>query len=244
MIMSAIFLCVEIVLGVIATIVLSNVPRYYSRHSECPTNGSKMVTTLVLGEFIVIACIVLISVNWTIFAIPKILLLFTLSHLWLIECDFSRRVHNCITVLIPAFAFSTIFAYFLALLFTGGCYFANIHKCTQPDVTVTSYEIVSSYDALDDSENASYGTISCYTSIGDEVFYSFHYQHDGGTVRMASIPADSTTVHYIEDDEQPRVDEVVSTSYYINYNDNAAHLFESSTTTYELYVHNGSIITE
>lgn len=79
-------------------------------------------------------------------------------------------------------------------------------------------------------------------SSSEKSVYKYYYQQEDGGIKLDSVSADDTTIYILKDGEQPHIETVVTTSYYLNYNNNpATRCMESAEVSYKLYVPEGAI---
>lgn len=179
-------------------------------------------------------CVLLVVTNWNLFTIPHILLFITL---YLISCVV---FDGPISGLFMRGAVVTIIAYIIA----GGIYAFNIKECETPEVTTTSYPILCAKDTSSLNGNMFGAILFVQASLAEHSEYKYYYQLEDGGIKLGTIPADSTTLYYIEDDEEPYLETITTSTYTINNNTNPpTREYEEVKTTYKLYVPKGSITT-
>lgn len=181
-------------------------------------------TATVLG---IIFCVLLITTNWNLFTIPKILLFISVFLYILFKEEYEACVPFWIAIVI------TIFAYIVAFKM----YMDNIETSEIPDIKIKKYTLVSAKDG-----SSINGNMNCYImysngTLSERPVYKYYYKIEDGGIRMGTIPADSTTIYFLKDGEEPYLEKILTTSYAINNNDNPpTRYWETTTTTYKLYV--------
>ena len=79
-------------------------------------------------------------------------------------------------------------------------------------------------------------------SINETPVYRYYYQLPDGGMKIGEIPANSTTIYYIEDGKEPCI-EVVKSKSCGGYNPKTGdHRLQYTNTTYKLYVPEGSVL--
>lgn len=188
---------------------------------------------LVLG---IIFCILLITTNWNLFTIPKILLFVSICiGILRKEIGESDGIFNlCVIITVIAYAV-TAFMYDL-----------NIKLCEDKDVKVTSsYNIICARDSTSTSGGMAGIIIYVQGSVSEKSVYKYYYELEDGGIKQGTIPADVTTIYFIESGEKSHLDTIVTTTYYMNYNNNPpTRCNETCETTYKLYVPEGSVVNE
>ena len=183
---------------------------------------------------VILGVIALIIVKRNVFTIPKILLFISISLIaWSTTNDDSFWGCSCTIGIII-----TIIAYIIA----GVLYFNNIREDETPEITVINTSILCAKDNSVISGGMSGGIFYVRASVSEKSEYHYYYQQEDGGIKLGTIPAEDTTIYYVEEEEDSYLETTVETTYIWNYNDNPATIFdEISETTYKLYVPEGSV---
>ena len=189
----------------------------------------------IIGFLLLIAfAVVLVITNWSFFTIPKILALIACS---LYIC-FKEEWEPCFPFWIAWVI--TIICYIV----TGIMWFGNLNTSAEPDIESTKTIIMCAKDNSNINGNMSGGIFYVSGSVEEDSVYRYYYKLEDGGMKQGQIPAKSTTIYYIEDNETPYLEEIITTEYWIDESKNPPErLFETSETTYELYVPEGSVTT-
>lgn len=213
------------------------------RKEESKNKIVYVVCTISPFIMVIIYSIVLITTNWTVFAIPKILLLITVCAFIfdIIFCSFfSEELKH-------ALIYITIFAYIIApMIFV----FEEIDKKNENIVdtdvrveTINTCPIICANDGSSVTGSISGGIFYVRGSISEESVYIYYYQLEDGGFKQGSVPAEPTTIYYIKDGEIPRVETVETRQYYMDYNDDPpTEGYHVERTEYKIYVPEGSIV--
>ena len=193
---------------------------------------SKLTIALnIIGILLVFAFgAVQIITHWTVFAIPKIVLLLAIcviveTFFFEFECSWEIVDFICIIV---------IFSYFIG----GICYERNIQECKNPDISIEKVELVNATDNL--SVKGSFSILG--GDVHDEFVYVYYTKDEKGDFFPDTIPAKDTKISYISEGEQPYLEIKTETYYSLNTNHTpATKCQEYSKTSYVLYVPEGSI---
>lgn len=194
---------------------------------------------VVLCSSIILAitfCVLLAVPHFPVFAIFKIVLFVSVYLYCIISFSpYNEEIWACVLFIITVLAF----------ILSSVLYYKNITEAEKPEVTVTTYPLVSAGDALSVSGKMHGSFLIQRGYISEKLVYVYYYQLENGGFKSATIPADATTIYYLEDCNQPYLEEVTSTFYFINHNKiPEKHIFKSSEVTYRLCVPEGSIIRE
>lgn len=182
------------------------------------------ILAIIAGILATAFCTLLITANWNLFTIPKILLLATACLYILFKEDNFICIPFWIGVVV------TIIAYIIC----GYLYLGNVDKCETPDVKTTNCTVICANDGSTVSGGVFY--------VHENSVYKYYYELEDGGIKLATIPADCTTLYFIESGEQAYLETIVTTTYYLNNNEApATRWFEHSQTYYKLYVPKGSI---
>lgn len=131
----------------------------------------------------------------------------------------------------------------IALIISVLLYINNIKKCNVPDVTILkSDDIICAKDNYSITGSVSGNILYIHGSISEESIYRYYYEMEDGRINQSSIPADITTIYFIEAGEQAYLETVITTEYYLNNNNiPATRCWESSEISYNLYVPEESV---
>ena len=193
---------------------------------------SKIISIVSVGLFIT-SCILCIITFWNPFTLP--IIAFFVSwylYIWFKEWD-ETCVLFWIVLLISVISFCVILVMYLS----------NIKEAEEKEVTVASQNIVCVKDGDSVEGGVSGGIFFVYGQVSGKSVYKYYYQIEDGGFRQGSIPADSTTIYYLEDGENPHLDTIVTKTVLINYNNNPPTDAgtKDSKTTYKIYVPKGSV---
>lgn len=129
----------------------------------------------------------------------------------------------------------------LSMIVVGIVYFINIKKYEIPDVVVTKTPIICAKDNSVISGSMSGGIFYVQASVSEKSEYHYYYQQEDGGIKLGTIPADDTTIYYL-DGKNAYLETTVTTTYYLDYNNNPASRWsEESVIKYKLYVPEGSV---
>lgn len=203
-------------------------PDYYSNER------SKLNIALnIIGVLLVFAFgVVQITTHWTVFAIPKILLLIAICIIVTsyFLSDEENEFYDCISRQIIVIIFSYIIG--------GIGYLCNIQKCENPDISVEKVELVNAKDNL--SVKGSFSILG--GEVHGEFVYAYYTKNEKGNFVLNMIPAENTEISYLSEREQPYLEMTTKTYYSLNTNHNpATKCQEHEKTSYVLYVPEGSI---
>lgn len=187
----------------------------------------------IAGVLGITFCVLLITTNWKLFTIPKILLFISVCLYILFkkeEWEFCGPFWIGIVITVIAF------------IVTGVMYFNNIKKCEVPDVSTTTCTVICAKDNSSIAGSMSGSLLYVQGSVSEKSVYKYYYQVEDGGIKQGTIPADSTTIYFVKSGEEAYLERIVTTEYFLNNNNTpATRLYESSKTTYKLYVPEGSI---
>lgn len=177
--------------------------------------------------------VLLITTNWNLFTIPKILLFISVCLHILFKEELDISVPFTISIVVTIIAF----------IITGIMYLNNIEECEVPDVSTTSRTVICAKDNSSITGSISGSILYIHGSVSEESVYQYYYQLEDGGIKQGTIPAESTTIYFVETGEEPHLDTVVTTKYCKNNNNSpATRCLETSETTYKLYVPEGSVM--
>jgi len=121
----------------------------------------------------------------------------------------------------------------------------SFEECNTDHITTSTIELISATDTTTVNGFISGG--GCFVwhisgSASEKPVYRYYYHLDDGGMKLEEIPASSTTIYYIEDDKTPYIEVITSTKCEGYHPEEGSHLLSDSTTTYKLYVPEGSIL--
>lgn len=196
-----------------------------------PTRTSNIVAGIA-GILGITFCVLLITTNWNVFTVPKILLFISVCLYILFKQEFELCVPFWIGIIVTGIVF----------IIAGGMYFNNFKKCEVPDVSTTTCAIMCAKDNSSISGSMSGSILYVQGSVSGESVYKYYYQLEDGGIKQGTIPADSTTIYFIKPGEEAYLEIIVTTEYYLDYNNTpVTRCFFSPETTYKLYVPEGSV---
>lgn len=223
-------LVVKIIICILTFIAFFVARMIYKDNYES-TRASNIVASIacILG---ITSCILLITTNWNLFTIPKILLFISVCLYILSKEKWVFCVPFWIGIVITVISF----------IVTGIMYLNNIEKCKDPDVSITSSTVICAKDNSSITGNISGSILYVHGSVSEESVYKYYYQLEDGGIKQGTIPADLTTIYFVKSGEEGYLESVVTTEYLLNNNNTPATRFlEISRTTYKLYVPEGSV---
>lgn len=187
----------------------------------------------ILGiTFCVLFCVLLISTNWNLFTIPK-MLLFVSVCLYIV---FKEKWVDCDPFWIG------IVITIISFVVTGIMYLNNIEKCQVPDVSITNRTVICAKDTSSFAGSMFGGILYVHGSVSEESVYKYYYQTEDGGIKQGTIPVDSTTIYFVKPGEEAYLETTTTTEYFMNNNNTpATRLNMSKTKTYKLYVPEGSV---
>lgn len=196
------------------------------------TTRASNIVAGIAGVLGITFCVLLITTNWNLFTIPKILLFISVC-LYVLFCDeWDACVPFWIGIVITVIAF----------IVAGVMYLNNIEKCEVPDVSTTTCTVMCAKDNSSVTGNISGGIFCVQGSVSEKSVYKYYYQLEDGGIKQGTIPAESTTIYFVKSGEDAYLETIVTTEYYLNNNNTPATRWnENSKTTYKLYVPEGSI---
>lgn len=197
--------------------------------------GSTWINNIVAsiaGVLGITFCVLLITTNWNLFTIPKILLFISVC-LYIL---FKEELEDCVPFWIG------IVITVIAFIVTGIMYLNNFEKCEVPDVSTTSSTVICAKDNSSVTGSISGSILYVHGSVSKKSVYKYYYQLEDGGIKQGTIPADSTTIYFVKAGEEAYLETVVTTEYWMNNNNTpATRCLETSETTYKLYVPEGSV---
>lgn len=125
-------------------------------------------------------------------------------------------------------------------------YLSYQEPCDTTHITTDTIEIMSATDGTMVEGKVSGGggflVYHVYGSINENPIYTYYYRLEDGGIKLGQIPANSTTIYYIENTEKPYI-EVTTITSCNGYDKRTGehHLIDSSSPTYKLFVPEGSI---
>lgn len=196
-----------------------------------PTLASN-IAVIIAGILGITFIVLLFITNLNLFIIPKILLFISFG-LYIL---FKEEYELCVLFWIGFFI--TVIAFIIVVII----FFNNYEECENPDVSITSTSIICAKDNSSTSGKFSGGILYVQGSVSEESVYKYYYLLEDGGIKQGTIPADDTTIYFVESEEEAHLETIVSTEYWLNNNDNPpTRCFESSEETYKLYVPEGSV---
>lgn len=215
----------------ILTFITFFVARMIYENNYGATRNSNIVAGIA-GVLGITFCVLLIITNWNLFTIPKILLFISVC-LYIL---FKEASYACIPFWI------SIVVTAIAFIATGIMYLNNIEDCAVPDVSITSTKVICAKDNASVTGNISRSIFYVQASVSEESVYKYYYQLEDGGIKQGTIPSESTTIYFVKSGEDAYLETIVTTEYSLNKNNTpATRWYESSKTTYKLYVPEGSI---
>ena len=131
----------------------------------------------------------------------------------------------------------------IAFIVIGIMYLNNLEECEVPDVSTKISTVICAKDNSSIAGSISGSILYVHGSVSEESVYKYYYQLEDGGIKQGTIPADSTTIYFVETGEEAFLETVITTEYWINNNNSpATRCLETSETTYKLYVPEGSVI--
>lgn len=186
----------------------------------------------IAGVLGITFCVLLITTNWNLFTIPKILLFVSVCLYILFKEEGDVCVPFGIGIVVTVISF----------IFTEGMYLNNFEKCEVPDVSITSCTVICAKDNSSITGSMSGGILYVHGSVSEESVYKYYYQIEDGGIKQGTIPVDSTTIYFVKPGEEAYLETIITTKYCMNNNNTpATRCLESSETTYKLYVPEGSV---
>lgn len=215
----------------ILTLIAFAVARGIYKDNSHTTRASNIVTGIA-GVLGITFCVLLITTNWNLFTIPKILLFISVC-LYVLFCDeWDACVPFEIGIVITVIAF----------IVAGVMYLKNVEKCEVPDVSTTTCTVICAKDNSSVTGNISGGIFYVQSSVSEKSVYKYYYQLEDGGIKQDTIPVESTTIYFVKSGEDTYLETIVTTKYYLNKNNTPATRWcENSKKTYKLYIPEGSI---
>lgn len=223
-------LVAKIIICILTFIALFVARMIYENNDEL-TRSSNIVAGIA-GVLGITFCVLLITTNWNLFTIPKILLFISVCLYILFKEVFDDCFPFWIGILVTNIAF----------IISGTMYLNNIEDCAVPDVSITSTRVICAKDNSFVTGNISGGIFYVRGSVSEKSVYKYYYQLEDGGIKQGTIPAESTTIYFVKSGEDAYLETIVITEYSLNKNNTpATRWHESSKATYKLYVPEGSI---
>lgn len=127
-------------------------------------------------------------------------------------------------------------------------YWGNFVDCEDPTITISTTNIIGANDTFSVTGNMSGGLFYTTGSISEELVYYYYYKNENGDIVSGHIPAEETKIILIRQGEGiPRVEAITTTPCQTDYNVTPPeHILKTglATTTYKLYVPDGSVLDE
>lgn len=223
-------LVAKIIICILTFVTLFVARTSYEKHYK--RNHVSNILAVCAGILVIAFCVLLITTNWNLFTIPKILLFISVCIYILFKEEFIACVPFLIGIVVTIIAF----------IVTGIMYLNNIEKCEVPDVVTTSSTVICAKDNFSVTGSFSRKILYVHGSVSEESVYTYYYQSKDGGIKQGTIPADSTTIYFVKTGEKAYLETVVTTEYWLNNNNSPATRYpETSETTYKLYVPEGSV---
>ncbi len=224
-------LALKIILCILAVVAffMAGYFEYFNPYDYLGERSKLAIALNIIGILLVFAFgAVQITTHWTVFAIPKIVLLLAICIMG--EASFFEYWDNCIDICIVVIIVSYIIG--------GICYERNIQECKNPDISIEKVELVNATDNL--SVKGSFSILG--GDVHDEFVYVYYTKDEKGDFFPDTIPAKDTKISYISEGEQPYLEIKTETYYSLNTNDTpATKCWEHDEISYVLYVPEGSI---
>lgn len=122
---------------------------------------------------------------------------------------------------------------------------SNYADCNDEHVEISTIEIMSATDGTMVQGNISGGGFWVYHisgSIDESPVYRYYYQLEDGGIKLGQIPANLTTIYFVENGKTPYI-EVIKATACTGYNtETGVHYLGSTSTNYKLNVPEGSIL--
>lgn len=204
--------------------------KIYHNNYDIPSKASTGVAIIAFVLSIAF-CVLMIMYGWCAFTIPRILL-------FIAACLFILFVGTDLSIGI----FFAVIATIVVHIICGIVYLCNFKMSDTPEITTTSTILVCAKDDYSINGNLFGSILYVQGSVSEKAVYKYYYKLPDGGIKQGSIPAKDTTIYFIKDGEEPRLDTVVATYYNMNHNTNPPKQCGAyPTTTYELYVPEGSV---
>ena len=206
--------------------------RIYENNYYKLTRSSKVVAGIA-GVLSITFCILLITTNWNLFTIPKMLLFISVCLYILFKDEYDD---SCAPFWIG------LVVTFITFIVTGIMYLNNIEACEVPDVSTKRSTIICAKDNSSITGSTSGSILSVHGAISEESVYKYYYQLEDGGIKQGTIPAASTTIYFVASGEEAYLETVITTKYCMNNNNSpATRCLETSEITYKLYVPEDSV---
>ncbi len=222
-------LALKIILCILAVVAFfmagfNGVDPFYHR----VTLSKSSIALNIIGILLVFAFgAVQIITHWTVFTIPKIVLLLAICIMVEELCFDGESI--------------TIFMFMIVIvsyIIGGICYVRNIKECENPDISEKKVELVNAKDNLS-VKGSSY---LLGGEVHGEFVYAYYTKNEKGNFVLNMIPAKDTEISYLSEGEQPYLEITTKTYYSLNTNNTPANKCrEHNKTSYVLYVPEGSI---
>ncbi len=201
-------------------------PEYYYSEERSKLN----IALNIIGILLVFAFgVVQVTTHWTVFAIPKILLLIAICIIVKVLSSDDGDENVLLT-----FVVVVIVSYIIG----GICYWRNIQEYENTDISVEKVELVNAKDNL--SVKGSFYILD--GEVHGEFVYAYYTKNEKGNFVLNTIPAENTEISYLSEGEQPYLEITTKTYYSLNTNHTPATKCEEyKETSYVLYVPEGSI---
>lgn len=192
---------------------------------------SSNTLTIVASVFGITFCIFHV-ITWNVFTIMWIFIYIS-ALLYILFKDFDEA---CLP-----FRVSAIIS-FISFIICCLIYVTNIVTCDSPDVKTTTYTIICAKDGTALSGNISGTIYYVQGSNHQDSIYKCYYELENGGIQLATLPAESTTIYFVDLNNKSYFEVVETTKYSLNTNYTPpTRCFETTQKTYNLYIPQGSI---
>lgn len=163
-------------------------------HEKFEFSSRKTKIKIVICAIAIISLIITyIPIRFTVFTIPRLILFTSIGlTIYLFGEGYFEEIFSIGSLI-------TFLAYLIAII----VYIINIENC-EPDIKIKDTPIV----AITTDENNRDWYILYELSE-----YTYCYQDKNKDIKLVSIPANSTKIHYIKDDEKPHLEKKIKTTY-------------------------------
>ena len=223
-------LVATIIIGCVAFIVcyIANTVWRNARSSELKRKAILIIAIIL----VIITCALIISISWNEFTA-----FYVLGFLILCAAVAFRVTKFKLTFDMIGVAF--IIAAIIGILVDT----RNFEEEKSQEVKVTTLNLVAAKDNYRINGNMQRSIFYVTGSISEKAEYTFYYQLEGGGIKQGRINADSTTIYYVEDCEEPHLEIIETTPYKAVYykGEHYSRLNGVTSITYKLYVPEGSV---
>ena len=144
-----------------------------------------------------------------------------------------------------ALLFIAIGILLMALLVAGLCLVIPVSDVTTSEELIDTKELRALNDRTQIEGRFSSGIFVSSGRINEKAVYAFYYEDkESGGIKYGSIPAETTTIYLIGENEKPKVEEYTLYETYISVLTAPMECTVPSKSIYKLYVPDGSITTD